>query len=376
MGKVRKLSLREIADWQLSEKHQLSEKDKVKVCIPSLQRGAVWKPEQVELLWDSLLRGFPIGSFIICPHLQTQNNVKAKYGKCENPTHHLLDGQQRSNAITLGFVDPFIKENVYEAIWLDINPQISDSSTRSFLFRVTTESHPWGYKKDESKDSIQKNFILNTGDIRKALVRFGWREDELVPKKQGRPSVGYSWPYEANLPIPFAWLLEAVNATSDEEEFWVKIKSKFDSYSIVRPEYYKNFNEALAKYIEDTDLTSLSVKKKIYSKAKQSLESELVLIEVPNSVIAEETHQEINDGKKIKNYNEEASEPENISNIEHLFDRLNSKGTPLSPHDRIYSMIKAYWPVFEEKITELKEKGLLHLPDAEFVNLIIRAAIK
>ena len=35
------------------------------VTIPALQRGLVWKPEQVEMLWDSILRGFPIGSFLL-----------------------------------------------------------------------------------------------------------------------------------------------------------------------------------------------------------------------------------------------------------------------------------------------------------------------
>ena len=39
--------------------------DESEVLIPALQRGLVWKPRQVELLWDSILRGFPIGSFML-----------------------------------------------------------------------------------------------------------------------------------------------------------------------------------------------------------------------------------------------------------------------------------------------------------------------
>jgi len=50
-------TLQEIADWQLN-----SEKSVVE--LPSIQRGFVWKPKQVEDLWDSLLRGYPIGSFL------------------------------------------------------------------------------------------------------------------------------------------------------------------------------------------------------------------------------------------------------------------------------------------------------------------------
>ena len=50
-GQTDKFHLKEIASWDKS-------------IIPDLQRGLVWKPRQMELLWDSILRGFPIGSFI------------------------------------------------------------------------------------------------------------------------------------------------------------------------------------------------------------------------------------------------------------------------------------------------------------------------
>ena len=33
--------------------------------LPSFQRDAVWDEERVELLWDSLLRGIPIGNLIV-----------------------------------------------------------------------------------------------------------------------------------------------------------------------------------------------------------------------------------------------------------------------------------------------------------------------
>src|SRR5208282_481496 len=33
--------------------------------LPALQRGSVWKPHQVERLWDSLTRGLPIGALIL-----------------------------------------------------------------------------------------------------------------------------------------------------------------------------------------------------------------------------------------------------------------------------------------------------------------------
>ena len=57
--------------------------------IPEIQRDLVWSPKQIVMLWDSILRGFPIGSFII---LEKENNEL-----------QILDGQQRINAIAQGF---------------------------------------------------------------------------------------------------------------------------------------------------------------------------------------------------------------------------------------------------------------------------------
>ena len=34
--------------------------------VPILQRGLVWDQSQIELLWDSILRGIPIGSIVLC----------------------------------------------------------------------------------------------------------------------------------------------------------------------------------------------------------------------------------------------------------------------------------------------------------------------
>lgn len=87
MGLNTKFSLKEIAGWQLN-------KCNCKVELPTLQRGFVWKPKQIEDLWDSLLRGFPIGSFLL--------------SKTKDNNYHLMDGQQRATAIFLGFFNPYL----------------------------------------------------------------------------------------------------------------------------------------------------------------------------------------------------------------------------------------------------------------------------
>ena len=83
-------SLCEVASWSA---------DNQKVSLPSVQRDFVWKPAQIENLWDSLLRGYPAGSVLLAP----KTNEPGKF--------ELLDGQQRATAIALGFGNETFKRS-------------------------------------------------------------------------------------------------------------------------------------------------------------------------------------------------------------------------------------------------------------------------
>ena len=68
------LGLREIAAWQLEspvpvhvQPFSNDHENPLFAELPALQRGAVWSASQTEALWDSLVRGFPIGSFFFAP---------------------------------------------------------------------------------------------------------------------------------------------------------------------------------------------------------------------------------------------------------------------------------------------------------------------
>ena len=99
------------------------------ITIPEVQRGLVWEPRQVELLWDSILCEYPIGAFMIV-------------------NDELYDGQQRINAIIQGFNYSalFNKKSVPSSIlWLDLGFEEDESLSRRYGFRLTTTAHPWGY---------------------------------------------------------------------------------------------------------------------------------------------------------------------------------------------------------------------------------------
>ena len=92
--------------------------------IPAVQRGLVWEPSKIVNLWDSLVKGYPIGIF------QCYND--------SNGAKALIDGQQRLNAICLGF------ENSEQAtMW------VAEKEDGEPVFMVCTIRHPWGYQRNE-----------------------------------------------------------------------------------------------------------------------------------------------------------------------------------------------------------------------------------
>jgi hypothetical protein len=245
-------------------------------------------------------------------------------------------------------------------LWLDINPKEyleRRDSTRSFLVRVTTVAHPWGYKPNDSTD------ILPASQMRDALKSFGWRDanDKQISGKSMRPSPSEAWPLESRMPIPLGWLLEAGMNSTNSNEFWIKLKYKLECCNQfeINYNYYKIIEKCLDFILNQENSIHLE---SIYKAFARVLNAKIVLLELPNEVLWQETPQELFSAK----------EKEKITNVEHLFQRLNSNGTPLHPDDKIYSMIKAYWPSFENPI---RRNQLKHIPDAKFAGVIIRAAL-
>lgn len=329
------LSLKEIASW-----NNLSFKDinpPIVASIPALQRGLVWKPKQIELLWDSIMRGIPIGSFVVCSKIESQQRHDDK-----KITHHLLDGQQRCNAITLGFT-PFPEKICSDSIiWIDLNPKIPSSSTRNFLIRLTTQAHPWGYTESDSEGR------LSTGHIRDCL-----RENldiNEISTSYRRPAPNQLRPYKAQLPVPLSILLNSDIRTA--ETFWQEVVSALDNAT-------ETWSTAAKTFINSVD--SNKQKEKIFNGVKTALAARIIALKAPDELV-EESEQEKNN----------SSQTENISNIEHLFQRLNQQGTRLEGEELTYSMIKAYWPQLAGPIDDIA-RG--RMPASRMVSLAVRIAL-
>ena len=149
--KIEIYHLEEIAKFNLTNSSSDSP-----ITLPEVQRGLVWKAHQVELLWDSILSEYPIGSFMIV-------------------NGELYDGQQRVAAITSGFdFDSLYKlGSPYSILWLDM--EFQETTSRRYGFRLTTKAHPWGYNEgvaymtSERRDEL--NRVYPVGEVAREKVR-------------------------------------------------------------------------------------------------------------------------------------------------------------------------------------------------------------
>ena len=338
--KTLELSLYDIAAWSSCNNIPQNE-EKRKVGIPALQRGLVWKPKQIELLWDSLMRGIPIGSFVVCEHIADQERTNDDLS-----CFHLLDGQQRANAIQLGFVEYGITSveggDIKSILWLDILPaSLPNESSRNFLFRITTTAHPWGYTKGDVEGylgaSVVRTWLLK-------VMGLDTRDTEYC-----RPNPSAMQPIEASFPIPVSLLVSAFDRNAK------KLCRSSLIESLRRFGENKWAKDAITK-IEDPEF-SLDLVSKGLSTA---LDSTILALRAPSELL-EASEQETHNGDK-----------EAITNIEHLFQRLNQQGTRLDGEELTYSLIKAYWPQLTQTIDSISK---IRMPASRLISLAFRVIL-
>lgn len=113
------------------------------IALPPVQRSAVWRPKQVLDLWDSLMRGLPIGTFYLVSQPARAREVVLpgtnKTAKTSAKGFDLLDGQQRVRALMVGVSGPAEEKR---CLWVDLG---AETAERSPCLRLTSRAQPFGY---------------------------------------------------------------------------------------------------------------------------------------------------------------------------------------------------------------------------------------
>ena len=312
MANSKSFTLKEIAQWANNAKgDQLVE-------IPAFQRGLVWNAAQIEVLWDSIMRGIPIGAFSLLP--KRGNEQYAKSDGASDGGYFLLDGQQRANAIALGYKQFPAGDNENDSIlWLDIIPDesVKKRSNRKFFFYVTTPARPWGYRIDDANGENRAGRV-SVAQYRAAL-------DKIEHKSMAsKPATSQLWPVCARLPVPVSVLR---NLSPDNQSADGIISAGGDTQWVA---HFKRVLNEITIGDNSANDEALAVEiKGICNRLAETDDVCIMAMVAPDSIAADRENGE-SDG--------------DTSEIALYFSRLNRGGTMPDREDLDYSILKSILP--------------------------------
>ncbi len=278
------------------------------VALPMLQRGSVWNAVQVVELWDSLLRGMPVGSFLVSKLRagfirRTGENLAEEMKEVPPNGISLLDGQQRTLAMCLGWTMPDDRR-----IWVDFGQH--PTGGQLFKLRVTTTYHPFGYN---SADQRQK---LSRAARREARSQFDSTHGASKDKLDYQLSLDDTRPYSASCPRMLHELIDE----------WRKKEST---------EYWRD--SVIARFLPEHQTDQLKRRICILSDSLDRLfKMQVALIRVRDEIV----------------------DDDNVENVEELplaalFRRIANGGTGLSAEDHVFALIKHRVPEAHNLVYEL-----------------------
>ena len=305
----------------LDEIYQNCIKNKIK--LPTVQRGFVWKPYQIEELWDSLLRGYPIGAIVLHPKKENGQEI-----------FEVLDGQQRITAICLGMLSRYndntenkiLKASISNIrIFIDLAKPEDDNDTRKYIFRVITSSHPWGYQRKDNRKTLEANNIRRAMNEYKIPQKYKGKNFYEIPLK-------YYYPFDAIEPYPWDLFI------NPDYTDLPSLKKALEEW---RRNYWNGKNrvgEYLMKQAKRNDKSDKNKKIEFYTieeiwDAIQNMRKiqKMPILYLDFSSILNSSTSHLSNTKQVS-----------MDDIENLFIRLNTAGTPLSAEELNYSILKSH----------------------------------
>lgn len=304
--------------------------------LPDIQRPFVWKDAKVRDLFDSLYRGFPIGSYLLWRNTANgrTRQIGGKKREHEDPSLLIIDGQQRLTALYSVFRGVTVKDESYEdhIITISFNPvteefRVSDAatqrnpefidnitdllikgSTRTFinqyLEKLRKEKNVLNKKSLLILEKIEKKEELNKGEVEFLEDKIK-SSDFFVEYKNIWGKLGF---------------IEKEFSESDEEEENENENEEIDILKIVNDNIFL------------LNKTELEIIKKILTK-EELFDEDLISSRIEKLY-------------NLKNYPFNALEivPDlSEEQVAEIFTRINSKGTVLKQADFILTLLSVFW---------------------------------
>lgn len=286
-----------------------------KVFLPALQRKFVWGKQQIELLFDSIMRGYPIGAFLFW---QLDAKVAKDYvfyeflkdyderipynRRKEGAFRHdqiigVLDGQQRLSSMFIGFNGVHKTKNSYawksnpnaypeKRLYLDmLNLPYEIDIETSKINLNETENYPFKFLTEKESQKLERKV-----------------DDQIMPCYWFKVGDSLYWDKDENLESYYQALIATIGT---EEQASQKVLESFEA----------------------------NIEKVMY--ALKTL------------------HERLYDENLISYFQVRENDLENILKI---FVRVNSGGTVLSKTDLLFSTVVATWSDGRDKIEKLNKE--------------------
>lgn len=300
--------------------------------LPMIQRGFVWKPQQIIDLWDSLLSGMPIGALMVSE--MTGPSVPLMSAATSRRTDSmaaqrlgLVDGQQRTLAMCMGWM-PFAPDHSNHRLWVDLADKPPPG--HQVRLRVTTRNQPFGFQRDNANNKLTLDQRRRARQACSAVAP-GELLAHAVPHPAG---ASHSAPLDLGALVQQWRVLHGDTAAWQD---WVRQELRNaptlvlkDGLATLQPQW-DNFPEEVQQLIEARLAMLVQGLQKIFA-------TQIPLVRIDAALFQADS--------------EDGAEPP----LARLFRRVGSNATPLSDADYIYSVLKHQMPEIHDMVQALHDQ--------------------
>lgn len=164
-----------------------------RIGLPDLQRPFVWRDSKVRELFDSMLKGYPIGYIMLWESPVDYETRKSTIGDnaktYDEPKELVIDGQQRLTALVAAMYGVKVKDKNFadREIRIAYNPLTREFAVWTQAYEKDTEwisriSDVFLAKEDNSISSLRRRFIreANEGRARKNLPMLTDEDEDAI----------------------------------------------------------------------------------------------------------------------------------------------------------------------------------------------------
>ena len=164
-----------------------------RIGLPDLQRPFVWKDNKVRQLFDSMIKGYPIGYIMLWEspsgYEEKKSSIGANSKTYDEPKELVIDGQQRLTALVAAMYGVKVKDKNFKEreIKISYNPLTQEFAVWTNAFDRDTEwiskiSDVFIAKETNSVSTLRRKYIkeCNEGRAKKNLSPLTGKEEDLV----------------------------------------------------------------------------------------------------------------------------------------------------------------------------------------------------